>query len=192
MKRKLKVLALLGLVLYFMHVILGNILNHGYNPLKQAVSDLTADGASNVILIRLITFLSGLLFSVCLIVLSLKIRKKGIIGFACMQCVSTIGYLIFPLSNKGDYKDIGHLVVTGIVVLLSIVSIILVYLDERKINKKFSIFSLVVLLVMFLGAMFSNILSDSYFGVAERFTVYSVIIYMYILVVYYSKKIKNG
>ena len=191
MKKKVKILALLGLVLYFTHVILGNILNQRYNPLKQAVRDLTADGASNVILIRLITFLSGLLFSICLTVLSLKIRKKGVIGFTCMQYISTVGYLVFPLSNKGDYKDIGHLIVTGIVVLLSIISIILVYFDERKINKKFSIFSLVILLVMFLGAMFSNILSDSYFGVAERFTVYSVIIYTYILIIYYSKKISR-
>jgi len=40
-----KIIPLLGIfsvILYFLHVILGEVFYEGYNPLEQAISDLTA------------------------------------------------------------------------------------------------------------------------------------------------------
>lgn len=104
-----------------------------------------------------------------------------------MNWVSSIGYTLFPLSGKGfqgAFQDIMHLyVVTISVVLLSIVSLILIFIGGRrnKATKLIAILGLIALLSMFLGSIGTGISPKEYFGVFERFSVFSVVIYTALL-----------
>jgi len=104
-----------------------------------------------------------------------------------MNWVSSIGYTLFPLSGKGyqgTFQDIMHFyVVTITVVLLSIVSLILIFIGgwKNKETKVIAILGLVTLLSMFLGSIGTGVAPKEYFGVFERFSVFSVVIYTALL-----------
>jgi hypothetical protein len=165
--------------------------------LSQAVSDLTAiDAPSFIIASRFSSLYS--LFAVlgctflCLIV-SNQINKTfrlGIYLYTIMNWVSSVGYTLFPLSGKGfqgSFQDIMHLyVVTITVVLLSIVSLILIFIGGRrnKETKIIAILGLISLLLMFIGSFGTGISPKEYFGVFERFSVFSVVIYTALLGVF--------
>jgi hypothetical membrane protein len=57
---------ILSVVLYFLHVILGGIFYEGYNPLAQAMSDLTALNSPS----RNIAQIFSMLYGVCTIIFS--------------------------------------------------------------------------------------------------------------------------
>ena len=127
--------------------------------------------------------------SLCLIVLNQinKTFRLGIYLYTIMIWVSGVGYTLFPLSSKGfqgTFQDIMHFyVVTIIVVLLSIVSLILIFIGGRqnKQTKLIAILGLIVLLSMFLGAIGTGVAPKAYFGLFERFSVFSVVIYTALL-----------
>ncbi len=181
-------------VFYFLHVYFGIQNYPNYNSLSQAVSDLTAvDAPSFAVASRFSALYS--LFSVlgctflCLIVSNQinKVFRFGVYLYTIMNWVSSIGYTLFPLSSKGyqgAFQDIMHYyVVTIPVVLLSIVSLILIFLGGRK-NKEtkvIAILGLITLLSMFLGSIGTGVAPEEYFGVFERFSVFGVVIYTALL-----------
>jgi len=62
-----KLMPLLGIfsvILYFLHVILGEAFYEGYNPLAQAISDLTALNSPSKNIARLFSMLYGICVSV--------------------------------------------------------------------------------------------------------------------------------
>ena len=104
-----------------------------------------------------------------------------------MNWVSSVGYTLFPLSGKGfqgSFQDIMHLyVVTITVVLLSIVSLILIFIGGRrnKETKIIAILGLISLLLMFIGSIGTGLAPKELFGVLERFSVFSGVIYTALL-----------
>lgn len=179
---------------YFLHVFYGIQNYPNYNSLSQAVSDLTAtDSPSFIVASRFSALYS--MFSVlcctslCLIV-SNQINKTfrlGVYFYTIMIWISSVGYTLFPLSSKGfqgTFQDIMHFyVVTIPVVFLSIASLILIFIGGRK-NKKtklIAILGLITLLLMFLGTIGTGVAPKEYFGVFERFSVFSVVIYTALL-----------
>lgn len=52
---------LLGVLFYFLHILIGGILWSGYNHLIQPISDLTASGAPNRSILLIFTTIYGLL-----------------------------------------------------------------------------------------------------------------------------------
>ena len=192
--RLLSLSGVVAAVFYFLHVFFGVQNYPNYNSLSQAVSDLTAiDAPSFVIASRYSSLYS--LFSVlgctflCLIISNQinKIFRLGIYLYTIMNWVSSVGYTLFPLSSKGfqgAFQDIMHLyVVTISVVLLSIVSLILIFIGGRrnKETKMIAILGLISLLLMFFGSIGSGVSPKEYFGVFERFSVFSVVIYTALL-----------
>jgi len=192
--RLLSLSGVVAAVFYFLHIYFGKQNYPNYNSLSQAVSDLTAiDAPSFIIASRFSSLYS--LFAVlgctflCLIV-SNQINKTfrlGIYLYTIMNWVSSVGYTLFPLSGKGfqgSFQDIMHLyVVTITVVLLSIVSLILIFIGGRrnKETKIIAILGLISLLLMFIGSIGTGIAPIEYFGVLERFSVFSVVIYTALL-----------
>jgi len=192
--RLLSLSGVVAAVFYFLHVYFGIQNYPNYNSLSQAVSDLTAIDAPSFVVASGLSALYSM-FSVlgctflCLIV-SNQINKTfrlGIYLYTMMNWVSSIGYTLFPLSGKGfqgTFQDIMHFyVVTITVVLLSIVSLILIFIGGRrnKETKVIAILGLVALLSMFLGSIGTGVAPKEYFGVFERFSVFSVVIYTALL-----------
>jgi hypothetical membrane protein len=64
MNRKIvKLIPLLGIlsvIFYFLHVIIGRIFYEGYNPLAQAISDLTASNSPSKNIARQFSMLYGI------------------------------------------------------------------------------------------------------------------------------------
>lgn len=192
--RLLSLSTVVAAVFYFLHVYFGIQNYPGYNSLSQAVSDLTAiDAPSYVVASRYSSLYS--MFSVlgctflCLVVANHvnKTFRTGIYLYTIMNWVSSVGYTLFPLSSKGfqgTFQDIMHFyVVTISVVLLSIISLILIFIGGRQYRetKWVSILALVTLLFMFSGSIGTGIVPAEYFGLFERFSVFSVVIFTALL-----------
>lgn len=186
------IIGILSVLFYFLHVVLGSMNYPGYDPFTQAVSDLTSDDSPSRSIAR---FFSGL-YGICSSVVSIglfyvfkseqnKLLKIGIYTLGIMYLTSAIGYALFPLSsseNLGGFQDIMHIVVTILVVLLTIISLLLLIFAFKKAKQTFYfILTVVIFSFLMLGAVLTNLVSPNYFGIAERFSVFSVVIYLGII-----------
>jgi len=182
-----------GVIFYFLHVLCGVIFYNGYNPMAQAISDLTASNSPS----RNIAMLFSILYGICTVIFSAyflvyfrqKINKCVTFGagfFCMMTIVSFLGYTFFPLSEAGyagTFQDKMHIVVTIMVVLFTIAALILFTIGFFKTEKLkyLGIISVCTFLLLLTGSMLMNILPKEYFGIAERISVYSIVIYTGIL-----------
>ncbi len=148
---------------YFLHIIFGTIYYPGYSNISQAVSDLTAINAPSYLIASKFTTIYGSLACLCCTIVYLLIKKSnyrifrlGILLFAVMNWISFIGYTFFPLTGKGfngTIQDIFHFyIVTISVVILSIISLILIFIGGIKKPKTtwISFSSITTLLLFFL------------------------------------------
>lgn len=188
----------LAAVFYFLHDLVGQRHYPGYNWLEQAVSDLTAVHAPSRVIAGGLSAAYGI-FAVlgcammCILVQGKgnKTLRLGVYLYAAMNLVSAVGYGLFPLSDKGQagtFQDIMHVyVVTVLVVLLSIVSLVLIAiggLKNRKRHASLSVWAIIAFGCMLFGAVGANNVPDAYFGLVERFSTYSVVLFTAILGLY--------
>jgi hypothetical membrane protein len=195
---------LLGSIFYFLHVILGSMFYENYNPLAQAISDLTASNSPSRNIASLFSMFYGIftvLFSIGFYVyfkgIINKIVTLGSFVFCSMTIISFFGYTFFPLSESGyagTFQDKMHMLVTILVVVYTIVAIILFILGFFKTNeyKYLGVISSCTLVLLFTGAMLINILPETYFGLAERINIYSIIIFTGLLSLWMYKYIKRA
>jgi len=185
MLRKLTIFGALGALIYLVHVVLGGILWEGYSHLMQPISDLTASGAPDRSLLSVITLIYGV-FSIIFAISAYlyirnfapKIARIGMLFFLAMHIVS-ITYGLFPQDLPGSpvtFTGVMHLVITGVIIPLTIISPILVGLGFRRIQafKYYGIYSIItgVLILIAGGAtafFFMNKLP--YFGLVERINI---------------------
>jgi len=198
------ILGFLSIIFYFLHVILGTINYPGYDSLSQAVSDLTSDDSPAKAIARTFSSIYGIFSSLVSLGLFFafkseksKILKTGIYLLATMYLTSAIGYSLFPLANTGDisnFQNIMHIVVTILVVLLTIISMIILMISYKK--QKLTLYlwlTIITFTALMFGAFATNIISPDYFGLAERFSVFSVVIYLGVISYFnydYHKKMK--
>ena len=184
-----------SIIFYFLHDVIGAQHYPGYEWTKQAVSDLTAADAPSFVVASGYTTVHGISSCLCLAFLCLLVRnerkvfKAGIYLFTLMTAVSAIGYSLFPLSGSGydgSVQSFVHVyVITILVVLLSIISLILITIGSFKDKKRLlGILSIAALLCMFFGAAGSGALPKEIFGVIERFSTYSAVIFTGVLGIY--------
>jgi hypothetical membrane protein len=205
-KKLIKVLCLSGIVaaiFYLLHDIIGTANYPGYNWQSQAVSDLTATDAPSFVVARGLSTVHGIFSCICgvmLCVLAKKIKKKplrlGIYLFTIMSFISAIGYSLFPLSGAGydgSFQSFMHVyIITTLVVLLSIVSLILVAVGAvKEKNKALGILAIVALVMMFVGAVGGQNMPKEIFGIIERFSTYSAVVFMAILGIFGYKIAKD-
>ena len=190
------ILGIANAVFYLLHDVIGAMNYPGYDWMKQAVSDLTAEDSPAREIAEVFTGLYGkcaIITCVLLCVMVKYVRKPlrvGIYLFAGMNAVSNVGYGIFPLTGKGydgTFQSFMHVyVITAAVVLLSIVSLIVIavgsFKDKRK---KLGVLAMVALGCMFLGAAGSGAVPKSIFGIFERFSTYSAVVFTAVLGVYW-------
>ena len=188
----------ISLVFYLLHDILGGMNYPGYSFMKQAVSDLTATDAPSFVVASGYVTVYKIFACLCLTLVSLLVKKEkmkslriGIYLFTIMTFISSIGYALFPLSSSGydgsTASFIHVYILTAIVVLLSIISLVLISVGSFKgleKHKYLGILSIVFLALMFVGAVFSTNVSKDIFGLFERFSTYSVVIFTGILGLY--------
>ena len=207
-KKLINWLALSGIfsiVFYLLHDIVGAMNYPGYNWMSQAVSDLTAtDSPSFVVASGFVTVYKILscLCSALLCILIKNEKKKslrlGVYLFSIMNFISAIGYALFPLSSSGfdgSIQSIVHVyVLTAVVVLLSIISLIIIAVGSLKGENKhklLGILAIISLILMFVGTVASQSAPKEIFGIFERCSTYSAVIFTGILGLYGFKVFKD-
>ncbi len=188
----------LSLIFYHLHGVIGAMNYPGYNPLSQAMSDLTATDAPSYIIASAYTRIYSILSCLCCSMVCILIQKEknqtlrvGVYLFTIMNFISAIGYSLFPLSSSGfdhSFQSIMHAyVVTSLVVLFSIISLVCISIGSFKGPNKIrslGVLALLSLIFMFTGAIGSAIVPKEYFGLVERFSTYSAVIFTAILGLY--------
>lgn len=182
---KFGLLGVLSFLSYAAAVIFSPLAYPGYDPLSQAVSDLSAATAPSLSLWNRLSAVYNSCEVICATVVCIGISERknrilqtGVYIFAAMEWISAVGYRAFPLSDSGyagAFQDVMHMVVTGAVVLLSILSLTLIIIAGARGRelRSYGICAAVALSMMLIGALGVNILPARYFGVVERFSVFA-------------------
>lgn len=162
----------------------------GYNWMESAVSDLSAEAApSRQLWDRLSAVYSAgsVVCATCVAIYVSEIKisstmfRAGIYLFTIMNWISKIGYSMFALDDAGkgvdSFQEIMHMVVTALVVILSIVSLVLVIIAgcRNKEVRGVGIWAAVFFSMMLIGPLGMQAFPPQYFGIAERFSIYSAI-----------------
>lgn len=185
-----------GLVFYLMHDVIGGMNYPGYQWMSQAVSDLTATDAPSYTIASGFSNVYGIMSVVCCLFVCVlaqnrhRLTRIGVSLFAVMEFISAVGYSLFPLSSAGydgTVQSFIHVyIVTTAVVLLSIASLVLIAIGSFKDHRKaLGICALVALALMFIGAVGSGAAPKECFGIVERFSTYSAVVFCAILGVFH-------
>ena len=187
--RKFGILGVISLLSYTAMVVFSPLAYPGYNWLSMAVSDLSAEGAPSQALANQLNALFGpcglvSIMAVCLGVAECrsKVLKIGIYFFAAMEWVCDVGYNLFPWvsdASASHPQNVMHLAVTVAVVILSLASLVTVAIGARKEElKSLSIWAIVCLVAMLLGPIGTGLLPAAVFGLFERFSTFSAVVFM--------------
>lgn len=183
--QKLGLLGVVSFLSYAAAVIFAPLAYPGYDWMAQAVSDLSAANAPSLALWNRLTALYNVCEVTCVTVVCIGIQGKktkllrvGIYMFALMEWVSAVGFRAFPLTDSGfagTFQDTMHIAVTGVVVLLSIVSLIIIIIAGAKDKdcRTYGLCAGVALAMMLVGAVGMKLVPAEYFGVVERFSVFA-------------------
>ena len=189
---------IISLLSYTSMVVFSPLAYPGYNWLSMAVSDLSAVGAPSAALAERLNALFGPCAVVSVMAVCVgaagcrsKLLKAGIGCFAGMEWVTTVGYKMFPWVQGADaasFQNAMHLAVTVLVVLLSIVSLVLIAVGARREPiPSLSNWAIVCFAAMMIGAIGTGAAPKTVFGLFERFSTFSVVIFNAILGIYLMK-----
>lgn len=98
-----------------------------------------------------------------------------------------MGYTCFPWVNGADFsnvQNIMHLAVTVLVVVFSLAALVMICIGARKELKSLSIWALACLIAMLAGPVGTGLLPKSVFGLFERLSTFSAVIFNAVLGVY--------
>ena len=197
-EKRLRLLGLLGvisLLSYSAFVFISPFFYPGYDWLSSAVSDLCAADAPSLSVANRLNALfgpCGVVSATAVWVASArnrsKLLKSGVSSFLIMEWVCYVGYELFPWvsgESASSFGNIMHLLVTVLVVLFSILSMVLIALSGRKSGiPSISVWALSALLTMTIGAIGSGLMPKAVFGLFERFSTFSTVIFNAILGLY--------
>lgn len=183
--QKLGLLGVVSFLSYAAAVIVAPLAYPGYDWMAQAVSDLSAANAPSLALWNRLTALYNVCEVACVTVVCIGIQGKrtkllrvGVYIFVVMEWVSAVGFRAFPLTDSGfagTFQDTMHIAVTGVVVLLSIVTLVIIIIAGAKDRscRSYGVCAGIALAMMLVGAVGMKLVPAEYFGVVERFSVFA-------------------
>ena len=125
--------------------------------------------------------------AVCMVAADSKSKsfRIGIYLFAVMEWCCNVGYECFPwISDENTlvFQNIMHIAVTVAVVVLSIVSLLVIAIGAKKDNRKtIEVWAIISLTAMLGGEIGTHILPQMLFGIAERISTFSVVVFNAVL-----------
>ena len=196
--RMFGILGVISLLSYTAMVVFSRLAYPGYDWLSMAVSDLGAEGAPSEQLASQLNALFGPcgLVSIMFVCVGAagcksKVLKSGIYFFAAMEWVCNVGYNLFPWvkdAPASNPQNVMHLLVTVLVVVFSLASLVLVAIGARKEEmKSLGIWAIVCLVAMLIGPLGTSLLPKAVFGLFERFSTFSAVVFNAILGIYLMK-----
>lgn len=200
-EKRLKTLGILGIISllsYTAMVVFSPLAYPGYDWLSMAVSDLSAEGAPSAGLANQLNALFGpcglvSIMAVCVGVAGSKekLMKLGIYFFAAMEWICNVGYHLFPWVSgapASNPQNIMHLAVTVLVVVFSLASLVLIAVGTKKEQiKSLRVWAVVCLATMIIGPIGTSLLPQAVFGLFERFSTFSAVVFNAVLGIYLMK-----
>lgn len=183
--QKLGLLGVVSLLSYTSAVVFSPSAYPGYNWMSQAVSDLSAANAPSLALWNRLSSFYNICEVLCatLVCIGIQGRKSkllrvGVYTFAVMEWISAVGFRMFPLSGSGyagTFQDKMHLIITGLVVILSIASLAVIIIAgaRDKSSRSYGVCAGIALGMMLVGALGMKLVPTEYFGIVERFSVFA-------------------
>lgn len=186
--RKFGIFGILSLLSYTAMVVFSPLAYPGYDWLRMAVSELSADGAPSQALAEQLNALYGpcalvSIMAVCVGVTncSSKAFRLGVYSFAGMQWLSSVGYTLFPWVSGADGSDpqnLMHLMITVLVVVLSVAALALCARGAKGERlKPVRVWALACLAAMLAGPLGTALLPASVFGLFERLSTFSAVVF---------------
>ncbi|KAJ4462919.1 hypothetical protein PAPYR_134 [Paratrimastix pyriformis] len=185
---------ILAPICYTVAVLLGGALTPGYSHLRHPISSLTQTGAVGIASVHALFFAYNLLMMVFSAGFWLRMRKTGrkmaAGGFLLLLAVGLAGVLMFwftqdPIGAPLTFRGLGHLVLAGVEAFGTMAGCILCGLGIRNVPgcSTLSTFSIVSALVIFVsgGANVATIGINPYFGLVERLTIFTFLIWMFVM-----------
>lgn len=196
--RTFGILGVISLLSYTAMVVFSPLAYPGYDWLSMAVSDLGAEGAPSEALAGQLNALFGpcglvSIMAVCIGVVGCqsKVLKLGIYFFAAMEWACNVGYRLFPWVNQvptSHPQNVMHLVVTILVVILSLAALVLIAVGAGKEQiKSLRNWAIVCLIAMLIGPIGTGLLPKEVFGLFERFSTFSAVVFNAVLGIYLMK-----
>ncbi|ORX84287.1 hypothetical protein BCR32DRAFT_266419 [Anaeromyces robustus] len=197
--RTFGIFGIISLLSYTAMVLFSPLAYPDYDWKSMAISELSADGSPSKVLANQLNSLFGpcailSVMAICIEIINCpsKLMKFGIYSFTLMEWITQIGYNMFPWVTDGSVthpQNIMHLIITVLVVILSLISLIVISLASKNFEqlKSLSIWSIVCLIAMLIGPIGTGLLPKSVFGIFERFSTFSVVIFNAILGIYLMK-----
>lgn len=193
--RKLGIFGLISLLSYTAMVVFSPLAYPGYDWMSMAVSDLTAEGAPSLQLATRLNALFGpcsvvSIMAVCVAIAGSKSKmfKSGVYSFAGMEWICNVGYTMFPWvadAPNSNPQNVCHLIVTILVVVLSLAALIMISVSAKYEGlKTLGIWAIVCLGAMVLGPIGTGLLPKAVFGIFERLSTFSAVIFNAVLGVY--------
>lgn len=200
-EKRLKTLGILGIISllsYTAMVVFSPLAYPGYDWLSMAVSDLSAEGAPSAGLANQLNALFGpcglvSIMAVCVGVAGskAKLMKLGIYFFAAMEWICNVGYHLFPWVSgapASNPQNIMHLAVTVLVVVFSLASLVLIAVGTKKEQiKSLRVWAVGCLAAMIIGPIGTSLLPQAVFGLFERFSTFSAVVFNAVLGIYLMK-----
>lgn len=202
--QRLGILGVISFLSFIAAVVFSPAAYPGYQWLSQAVSDLSAQNAPSLALWNKLASLNDICalsaLMLCCVFIQGRLNRTlrlGIYFYTAMFWLSAVGYVFFPLTDSGyagTAQDVMHLVLTGAVVLLSIVSMVLLIIGgfRKRAMPSLAIWAAVTLGLMFTGAIGTAMAPKAWFGLFERFSVLSSLGFTAVLGIFLMKGFPSG
>jgi hypothetical membrane protein len=176
---------MLAVIFYAIHVIYGGLLWKGYSHLHQPISDLTAIGAPDRVLMQTFTTTYGILALIFALTFTITEHKRhnkflflGGILFVMLHILS-LSYGLFPENLPGQTVSLQgkmHIIITALIVPFTILTPLISGFGFIKETgwKTFGIYSMITgILITILGGLSAIFYMDKlpYFGLMERLNI---------------------
>lgn len=192
MYKKLGLILIITSIVYVLAVVIGGALRENYSHLYNAISELTEAGTEKIFIIDLLfkvyNFLLLLYGGLMIIVYRGKSNKKMITMYLMLFLCGLSGFMmgIFPQEARDaqlTITGIMHFVGAGIAALSTMIITVLAFVNYRKSFKKYAIYSIITFIIIFISGISNVVLInsgiDSFFGLVERITIGSFIIWLF-------------
>lgn len=187
-------LALIGATLsYVLAVVIGGFLKENYSHIYNAISELSEVGTGEILIVNILFCIYNFLliiYSIAyLIIYRDKINNKVVIIYISILLCGLSGIMmgIFPQESRGgevSIKGIMHFVFAGIAAVTTMLGTILSWINYKKLNKGYAIYSLISFIIIFIAGLGNVILMNNgigdFFGLIERITIGSFIMWLFV------------
>jgi len=188
MKKRGLLLIIAGLM-YIIAVIAGGFMVENYNHIYNAISELSEKGQNKVLFIEI----SFIIYNILIVIysfISIMYKRKNLlinIVYILLGLIGLSGIFmgIFPQEARDSeltIVGIMHFIFAGIAAFATMAVALITFFNYIKKEKNYAFYSLITFIIIFISGISNVILMnnniDSFFGLVERITIGSFIIWL--------------